>query len=171
MSLIKSIGLYWDTEDVHWGRGRQAGSLLGVPDDHRSSEPIDFRQQVGIYVLYADFKLVYVGQAGAKKSKLFARLKKHRRDHLANRWNRFSWFGVRRAKANGDLSATNRAEHPQLGQILNHLEAILIETAEPHLNSQSGRFGRDVTWYLQQRDKRLGPRTSDMIRDIWDELD
>ena len=53
-------------------KGRRAGEALG--------NPVDFREQVGVYVLYDDnFRVVYVGQAGAGNQTLLGRLKQHRK--------------------------------------------------------------------------------------------
>ena len=48
---------------------------------------VDFREQAGIYVLYAgsdipSLRVVYVGQAGRENDSLFARLREHTDDHL-----------------------------------------------------------------------------------------
>ena len=46
-----------------WGAGSNAGTLLRYKEP--PAEEIDFREQSGVYVLYADYQMVYVGQAGA----------------------------------------------------------------------------------------------------------
>lgn len=171
MALIQTVGLFWQEQNVFWGRGRQAGALYGVPSSNVTADPIDFRDQVGVYVLYADYDLIYVGQAGGGANKLLHRLKQHRSDDLTGRWSRFSWFGLRRVLSSGDLSNVNQAAHPPLPEILNHIEAILIHSAEPPLNRQGGRFGDAVTRYLQVRDERLGPTPEEMIRDLHNALD
>jgi predicted GIY-YIG superfamily endonuclease len=166
--LIRSVGLYWQAGNVHWGAGSQAGALYGVPARNVSADPIDFREQVGIYVLYAGYQMVYVGQTGSKNSFLLERLKQHRKDDLAERWDRFSWFGLRWVKQNGDLSAVVEAHHPSTSRTLNHIEAILIHAAEPPLNRQGGRFGDDVTRYVQSRDERLGSPDRELLIAIHD---
>lgn len=70
------------------------GKLLGAASRSSKAHPVDFRVQRGIYALYADYELVYVGQTGSGDDRLFKRLKSHRNDHLSERWNRFSWFGT-----------------------------------------------------------------------------
>ena len=165
--LIQNYGLYWKEEDVFWGRGNNAGTLLGVPATNITADPVDFREQAGVYLLYADYQLVYVGQAGNRNQKLFDRLKQHRRDALAQRWNQFSWFGTRRVLNTGDLSAEVEGAHSTHAEVLNHIEAILIHTAEPAQNRQGGRFGADVIQYIQQRDENLGPTIEDMIHQLW----
>jgi len=165
--MINTIGHLWRVQDVFWGAGSSAGALLGVPYYGKRQEPTDFRDQVGIYVLYADFDLVYVGQTGVGNQRLLARLKQHRDDGLARRWNQFSWFGFRWVRKTGGLSTVAQASHPSLPQMLNHLEAILVDTVEPPLNRQGGRFGADTWWYRQVRDPRLGPTADKMITDLW----
>ena len=56
--LIRNYGLFWKAEDVFWGAGSQPGKLKGVLSTQLTSDPIDFRNQRGIYVLYADYDLI-----------------------------------------------------------------------------------------------------------------
>jgi hypothetical protein len=170
MALIQSMGLYWNREDVFWGRQKVPGTLLGINISAKKSEPVDFREQTGIYVLYADYDPVYVGQTGGKENqRLFIRLKQHTTDDLAGRWNKFSWFGVNGVIGDGtlqkDLTAFQRTD---IDEGLNHLEGILINVLEPQLNSQGGKFGGSVTRYLQYRDQNLGPDRDEMLKTIYD---
>lgn len=155
-TLIKTVGFFWRARDVFWGRPRNPGKLLGKPSSNKKSDPIDFREQAGIYVLYSDFRIVYVGQTGKGEQNLFVRLRQHRFDDLAGRWDRFSWFGVRRVLKGGDLAKKSTGFHPSLTTTLNHVEAVLIHATEPPRNGQQGRFGKNVVRYLQVRDPRLG---------------
>jgi hypothetical protein len=66
-SLIRNYGLFWRRDWVFWGKPRVPGHLKGVYSKKTTSDPVDFRYQQGVYVLYDDsFRLVYVGQAGVK---------------------------------------------------------------------------------------------------------
>jgi hypothetical protein len=168
--LIQNYGLFWNASNVFWGAGKKAGRLLGVPATNTTATPTDFREQSGVYVLYADYDLVYVGQVGSGKQKLLTRLKQHTRDSLAGRWNKFSWFGVRWVKKNNELANEADGKHSTHTEVLNHIEAILIHAAEPKQNRQGGRFGEDVVQFLQMRDERLGPTREDIIHDIWTKL-
>ena len=85
--MIYTYGLHWDIARVHWGWQNNKGSLRGAASRSAKAKPIEFRDQRGIYALYADYDLVYVGQTGAGNDRLFKRLKTHRSDHLAERWN------------------------------------------------------------------------------------
>lgn len=164
--LIANYGLFWKREDVFWGSPNNSGSLLGVPAQSRSFGPVDFREQAGIYVLYANFHLVYVGQTGGANQKLLFRLNQHRRDHLAGRWDTFSWFGTRVVLADGALKAEKVGANTDHKTVLDHVEAILIHAAEPALNRQGGRWGPNVEQFLQYRDDRLPRPMHEMIKDL-----
>lgn len=165
--LVENIGSYWREDHVFWGAGSQAGSLLGVDAANVTAAPVDFREQIGLYALYADYKLVYVGQVGSGNQKLFDRLKQHRKDDLAGRWDRFSWFGTRPLTPKGDRLRVERNQfHPTLDAVLNQIEGVLIHVAEPPYNRQGGRFGKGVTRFLQVRDVRLGYTDSELVRKL-----
>ena len=168
-TLIHNYGLFWRRSDVFWGRQKCSGHLKGVPAKERRGAPTDFRFQAGVYVLYDDsFHLVYVGQAGAGNEYLFDRLRQHTRDALADRWTRFSWFGIKWVRKNGLLSVGAEQASVKSKDILNHVEAILISAAEPPHNRQGGRFGDNVKQYLQYRDDdELGPTQESMVTELW----
>jgi len=169
--LVHNYGLFWRRNDVFWGRPKVKGHLKGVRANETSKKPVDFRPQAGVYVLYDDnFRLVYVGQAGAGDQHLFSRLKHHKKDALADRWTRFSWFGIKWVRENGKLALGAQNFSIKANDILNHVEAILISSVEPPHNRQGGRFGDDVEQYLQYRDDdALGPSTDSMVRQLWKE--
>lgn len=166
-NIIQAYGLFWKAENVFWGTPKNPGGLYGVPSRARRSEPVNFRDQIGIYILYSGHDIIYVGQAGSGKRYLFKRLRSHRRDSLADRWDSFSWFGLRRVLAPGRLAKVNKRTTSSLAQALNHMEAVLISAAEPALNRQGGRFGKQAIRYIQSREKRLGPTDQKMIKDLW----
>ena len=146
-SLLKSYGLHWHNEKVFWGRPKVAGTLLGAASKSKSAKPINFRLQRGIYALYANYELVYVGQTGSGDDRLFARLRTHNRDHLSERWNRFSWFGTQRVTKKGILSADTANLHVDVGQGLNILEAVATAISEPRLNLQRGKWSEATQYY------------------------
>jgi len=104
--------------------------------------------QRGIYALYADYDLVYVGQTGSGNDRLFNRLRTHRKDHLTDRWNRFSWFGTQWVTKTGSLSADTASLYESVEATLNVLEAVSIAISEPRLNLQRGKWG-EATKYFQ----------------------
>lgn len=153
-TLIANMGLFWREDRVFWGTGGNRGKLLGQLVGAKRSKPVDFRKQRGIYVLYSDYKIIYIGQAGKGNAALFSRLKRHTRDDLAERWDRFSWFGLDPVLISWRLAAPTKRAAPNTETILNHIEGILIHAAEPPLNRQGGSFGPDVERYRQFHEAR-----------------
>jgi hypothetical protein len=104
-----------------------------------------------VYALYDDkFALIYVGQAGYNdRARLYDRMNAHRVDHLAERWQRFSWFGIDPVKGRKGAKTVVETDPKtsNTATVLNHLEGILIATAEPRLNLQGGRFGDAQQFY------------------------
>ncbi len=166
--MIQTIGLHWHTDDVFWGKGPKPGSLLGVLSSKKKSPQVDFREQIAVYVLYADFQPIYAGQVGSGEQRLLARLKQHRDSDLRGRWNRFSWYGLRSVLKTGKLSNENNAFHSLRSTVLNHVEGILIDAMEPGQNLQSGRFGSGVEWYRQVRSPSLPPSNDQMLEVLYE---
>ena len=75
--MIKTYGVHWRLDRVAWGKPHVAGTLLGAISRSRNADPVDFREQRGIYVLYSNYEVVYIGQTGAGNDPLFKRLKMH----------------------------------------------------------------------------------------------
>jgi hypothetical protein len=174
--IIANMGLFWNRDQVRWkgnvgiGPARLAGLRAG---DKKSGE-VDFWKQTGIYSLYdGNYRLVYVGQAGlSNKSCIGSRLKQHINGDLAGRWQMFSWFGLQSVnKTTNSLRKRSKVNISTRGQLANVLEGIIIEVAEPPLNSQSGRFGRRVERYLQfndgvDHDAVIQNKTITLIQDL-----
>lgn len=168
--IIRNYGLFWHREDVFWGRQKRAGHLKGRRAGAKTSSPVDFRNQVGIYGLYDEnYNLVYFGQAGKGKGhKLFNRIKDHTDDRIADRWTRFSWFGTRFVKQDGKLSAEKAGIQGGVEIALDHMEAIVLAVSEPPHNRQGGRFGSDVEQYIQFRDNDLlGLTDKEMLVELY----
>jgi hypothetical protein len=166
--MIKNYGLLWQRKYLHIGSGGNKGTLLGK----KASDLVDFREQIGIYILYdKDMSPIYVGQAGNGNAKLFARLKTHQRDHLNNRWEYFSWFGLRRVNANCTLSEIDHIDKSfkSDGQnLLDEFEGILIAAMEPRLNKQGPKF-KEANQYSQAIDENIQEITlEDLQLDIKD---
>lgn len=80
------------------------------------------RGEHGVYALYKNDRLYYVGLA----SNLRNRIKQHLKDKHANRWNRFSLYLVR------------KVDH------IREIESLLLRIAGPAGNKQGGRLRRAV---------------------------
>ena len=165
--MFRSYGLFWRRDRIFWKRG---GHLKGQEVDKDTgktktkSPKIDFRDQIGIYALHDNFKLVYIGQVGASKkedgkgSSLFDRLKAHRDGRRSERWNKFSWFGLRDVKSSDEeLTKLRKAPLSRVtrGQILDLFEAVVITLSHPELNYQRGNLKKYATQYSQWYDPRL----------------
>jgi hypothetical protein len=149
-TVIKNYGLMWRRDSVFWGRGGRGSK--GLLQGQRKRRVIDFRNQIGVYVLYDETRSpVYVGQAGQGNVRLFNRLRSHQRDSLAHRWQYFSWFGLLSVNKSGRLSRHDDKSKHVTGTIkstLNEIEGVLIAATEPPFNKQGARF-RGIARYRQ----------------------
>ena len=75
-SLIATAGFLWRADKVCWGSHGVKGSVEGTRVGSKKTR-VDFADQVGIYALYAEFRLVYVGQTGKGRQTLLKRLREH----------------------------------------------------------------------------------------------
>lgn len=150
--IIKNMGLFWHRDKVRWRGDAGFGPprLAGVRTNAKRKGEVNFWKQTGVYALYADYHLVYVGQAGLGDiSCIGARLKTHLKDNLSGRWNMFSWFGLQRVRTNNNIGGRFKVKIRDNTELANVLEGIVIEVAEPPMNSQKGRFGKKVERFRQ----------------------
>ncbi len=177
--MITHYGLFWSERDVFWGEqgkkkggegkkgeflGREKIRLLrrGAPNKIEKEKANDFKKYIGIYCLYANRQLLYIGEAGlGNKGNLFNRIKQHRNDALADQWDSFSWFG--RAKCEGETPVKDA---------LKQLEAISIAIVNPGFNRQSGAFAGAKQVFQVPHDDAEGDfetklnRIADQTRDL-----
>jgi HB1, ASXL, restriction endonuclease HTH domain len=147
--IIQAFGMYWARTSVVWSANP---SLLG--QQQSGAKPVNFTNQRGVYLLYDDRDVIYVGRATDQG--LGKRLFQHTVDRLASRWNRFSWFGLWRVTQNGDLEEMSPRPLPA-DIIVTTMEALLIEGLEPPQNRRRGDDFRAVE-YLQAEDPELEKR-------------
>lgn len=144
--LIHAFGMFWARGSVAWeGRPRLWGT------QSRSSTPVDFCAQEGVYLLHDRRDVVYVGRTTEQPMGL--RLQQHVRDRLASRWERFSWFGVHAVTADGGLDRTKVGSY-DLTMLIVTMEALLIEGLEPPQNRKRGD-GFNAVEFLQVEDPEL----------------
>jgi hypothetical protein len=149
-TIIACHGQFWDRELVDWrgtqGKQREHPKLAGK----RGKEVIELADQIGIYVLYDDrYEPVYAGQVGRPKSKnssenvggntLFSRLKVHATSEIGGRWRFFSWYGLKLINKNKKLRKVS-ARRVTVKTMIDAMEAAMIASFEPRLNSQSGNL-------------------------------
>ncbi|MBW7922412.1 MAG: GIY-YIG nuclease family protein [Rubellimicrobium sp.] len=152
---VTSYGLFWRADEIEWtpGRGvRNEFRLLGRFGVNRPKLRVaDFRQQQGIYILFNEYGPAYVGLA--RGDRLGARLQEHRIDHLAEKWDRFSWFGFNpvndRPDTDGVLSLRPPVEDvtDNTPTTIGDLEALLISVIGPRLNQQKMNFDEAKEWH------------------------
>ena len=168
--LIRAFGMHWDRADVDWNIKNRSPTMLGIQQD--GADKINFWNQVGVYILYNHYQIIYIGQS--LKGGLGNRLRDHTRDRLKGRWNRFSWFGLMPMPSDEDLPTEyNPAEYDRdkfMNQctrtfveecftttpntLISALEALLIEACEPSQNRKKGN-GFDGIEFTQVRDEQL----------------
>jgi hypothetical protein len=169
--LIHNYGLFWEAKQVLWqgaGRGGRA-ALWGWGSRGKKRGVVNFRRQTGLYVLYADYKPIYAGQAANGKSNLFVRLRHHWNVDLRGRWDRFSWFGTREVTSGGTLARPSKGT-TTLRVMHDQLEALLLSAMELPQNKQGGKWSK-AKRYTQERDPRLGLTEVQMLRDLLDNAD
>jgi hypothetical protein len=144
--IIHSFGIYWQRNLVFWHKDP---SLFGKQP--YATTRVDFGKQRGIYILYDNHDVVYVGRTS--DGSLGKRLFDHNKDRVASRWNSFSWFGLLSVTPEGNLCKTDF--NMSLPSLSGTLEALLIEVLEPPQNRRRGDgFKKDIE-YIQDRDPKL----------------
>jgi len=163
IKIINAFGIFWNRNLVHW---KSIPDLLGIQQIGASE--VNFKDQIGIYLLHDSRETIYVGQAIDQS--LGQRLKAHTSDRLGGRWDRFSWFGLRPVTENGKLQADIKFENLTIQDIGDILEAILIESIEPRQNRKQGNlfFGLE---YLQQEAPEIKKKQKEqLLRELTDKL-
>lgn len=101
------------------------------------------RKKPGVYILYSDDNLFYVGISHS----LHYRLRRHLKDGLAEGWNNFEGFILRENAVSKDL------------------ETILQWVALPPANTQRGRFPREARYdHFLKRELQKAPDLANVAR-------
>lgn len=128
--LIRLYGEYWNPDIVDWGKRGPGnkGRLIGY--FQKKSEVRDYWDARGIYALFDEFRLVYVGQAMSQG--IGKRVRDHLTDRMAGRWDMFSWFSTSTMREKTVRDPGQRQVTP--GEVVNTLEALAIAVNSPPLN-------------------------------------
>lgn len=148
--FLNAFGMFWRREEVDWEQRGQ--TLLGA--QLKAAQPINFADQVGVYILYSGDRVTYVGRV--TEPRLGPRLWDHTRDRLTGRWDRFSWFGVRAVADDGSLGHVP-AGNFSVEMLVATMEALLIEGLEPPQNRRRGD-GFNATEFIQTTDPQVERR-------------
>lgn len=139
--LIHLYGEFWNPDTIDWGApGKKKGgdgnkgSLIGkVKAESGKTVVLDFWDARGVYALYDNFRLVYVGEAfRGVTGCLGKRLRDHLTDRFAGRWDMFSWFSTSSMRERTLRAPGSRQVSPDA--VIDTLEAFAIVLANPPLN-------------------------------------
>ena len=145
--LINAFGMFWERQQVSWAKSKPA--LLGI--EQTKAKPIDFCNQIGVYILYDNYHPIYVGRTTSDR--LGIRLREHHTtSRFQGRWNRFSWFGICPIGEDGKL--LDPTVPTDSDAVVASMEALLIEAMEPAQNRKRGD-GFSGVEYLQVNDPEL----------------
>lgn len=131
-----------------WGRGNGAMSSA-----QRAAQTVNVWSIPALYALYKGDTLLHVGQTDSLGARLLAH---HASDHLAERWDTFSWLSPVGLEVDGrrrfvGVSAARpaRLEAPRRGAFLDEMEALCVLVGRPFENRQQP--WHDATWLYQVR--------------------
>ncbi len=139
-TIIKAFGKHWRRDKIDWSTTEP--SLWGRQTS--KSQPVDFKTVRGVYMLFKDYDMIYVGVA--VKESIAKRLRQHTKDKHCDRWNNFSWFSFDGVNQNGTIRKVNTFS-VKIDDVAKAVEAIVIEGVDPHRNGRGGDYlkGRKYT--------------------------
>ena len=109
---------------------------------------VDFSAQIGVYLLFDDQRLVYVGRAGnSEEGTILSRVQNHRETADKGSWDTFSRFGFRPVGIDGTLQSL-RENTLWSEEEIRDMEALLIYVLNPPNNLRSGDY-RHIPKYYQ----------------------
>ena len=156
--IIKVYGEYWSRNRVDWTTRKLVGKMKG-------KRAFDGWNQRGIYALYNNFEIVYVGQADSRG--LGVRLSEHLTDRFGERWDSFSFFGICELDAKG---AAKRAAEVTVGpsSVIRSLELMAILLSDARLNRARGRFpdGAEKAWQVEPERPSKNYQLDEKLRKI-----
>jgi hypothetical protein len=161
--IVNAFGIYWNRNQVHW---KSQPDLLGI--QQIGATEVNFKNQIGIYLLHDSRETIYVGQA--IEQTLGKRLKDHTTDRLAGRWDRFSWFGFYPVMEDAKLNLDVKFKEFTIQNLGDILEAILIESIEPRQNRKQGNSFVGLEYLQQEAPEIKKKQKLQFIQEITDKL-
>jgi hypothetical protein len=159
---VKAFGAYWSRNSIRWDTPKP--KLQG--QQQIGAQVVDLSKQVGVYLLYHEREVVYVGRATDRP--IVKRLQEHNKDRLKARWNSFSWFGLYSVSANGKV-IENQPTISDSESLIRTLEAVLIEAMEPRQNRRGGDHFSDID-FIQVEDQEIErDKLKRKFDDFWDQ--
>lgn len=151
--IVQAMGMYWRADRVIWEL--TSPKILG--QENERAEPVDFCNQIAVYLLHDRARVIYVGQTNS----LGERLRYHTNHRLNERWDRFSWFGLKGVDNEGKLIDAAPSFAPQ--DVLTMMEALLIEALETPQNRRRGD-GLNNVEFFQVADPEIDKERERAIR-------
>jgi hypothetical protein len=159
VSPIYAFGLFWHTDEIDWfpGRGkRHAFRMLGRQGKYSNAlRMADFRDQLGLYILYGNYGPHYAGLT--QRQTFGKRLKAHMLDEHKGKWDRFSWFGFKQVLKRRSRDGLHRLREriPERTSIdpkiaIEEMKALLIK-AMALTNIAETRFANAQQWEQVKR--------------------
>ena len=164
--LIGSYGRFWERDQVDWEA--HGWRLLGRQGINTGTLRIaDFRPSRGVYVLYNDVGVYYVGLA-AKGQGIGGRLKNHLNDEHGSRWTRFSWFAFDSPGTDSHADGVLKVEQYDSVELetpvlIRDLEALLQAAMSPFANKSETKFTMGGEW-IQVATRQPQVRTFDTLK-------
>ncbi len=161
--LVGAYGMFWDRSLIDWNA--HGWRMLGRQGMNAGTIKIaDFRKARGVYVLYSDTGIYYIGLASGGNG-IGGRLRDHLSDGHAERWSRFSWFAFdspseTETYPDGVLRNDHWAgvEEAEDKVVIREMEALLLAVASPPGNVQKTKFQEGSAW-LQVADRTPSVQT------------
>lgn len=167
--IIGSYGMFWERDLVDWDarpwqllgrRGLNSGTLRMA----------DFRRARGVYILYNDLNVYYVGLASSRNG-IGGRLRDHLKDEHGSGWTRFSWFAFDspdesdEPDVDGVIQVVDQYGSVELDTkvLIRDLEALLQAATQPSANKSVTKF-RDGEEWLQVATLSLEVLTFDDLK-------
>lgn len=153
---IGAYGLFWQRDLVDFER--RSWRLLGRVGENRGTiRIVDFRRARGVYVLYDDIGVYYVGLSSGANG-VGGRIRDHLGDEHADYWTRFSWFSfdapAGEPSADGVyVTAPDEALQMDAPIAVRDLEALLQIAMQPYANRNQTRFSSKAREWIQVADR------------------
>lgn len=152
--IVGAYGLFWEKGLVDWYA--RPWRLLGRQGLNSGSlRIVDFRRARGVYILYNDVNVYYVGLAVGANG-VGSRIRDHLDDKHSQKWNRFSWFTFDSPDDEGAIGddgvetvaqTYNGVENLDTKDLIRDLEALLQQAMQPLANKAMTQFAEGGEWY------------------------
>lgn len=167
--IIGSYGMFWERDLVDWDA--RPWQLLGRQGLNSGTLRIaDFRRARGVYILYNDLNVYYVGLASSRNG-IGGRLRDHLKDEHGFGWTRFSWFAFdspddsAEPGTDGVIEVVDQYGSVELDTkvLIRDLEALLQAATQPSANRSVTKFREGEEW-LQVATRSLEVLTFDDLK-------